>query len=116
MKFKTVIAIGAAMLAPAVQAQPASVDPAPADWPRYARDLSGTRYSPQVAFHEGDAGTFHGDIRSRSHGNAHMGERERRRIVNPISGHRDCFAFETKLLDFCRLLLRKHFGFHLVDA
>jgi quinoprotein glucose dehydrogenase len=38
------LAIGAALLASAAFAQQDQV--APSDWPRYARDLSGTRYSP----------------------------------------------------------------------
>ncbi|MEO6040330.1 MAG: PQQ-binding-like beta-propeller repeat protein [Croceibacterium sp.] len=43
--------LGAALLAGAGQAQPARRPPAPAppapgDWPRYARDLQGTRFSP----------------------------------------------------------------------
>src|SRR5688572_21641446 len=44
VRLTTVLAIGAALLAPAVHAQPDAVDPG--DWPRYARDLAGTRYSP----------------------------------------------------------------------
>jgi quinoprotein glucose dehydrogenase len=41
------LALGAAMLSSTVQAQQAgSMQPAPGDWPRYARDLQGTRFSP----------------------------------------------------------------------
>jgi quinoprotein glucose dehydrogenase len=36
----------AAMLAPGALAQSGGAEPAPGDWPRYARDLGGTRYSP----------------------------------------------------------------------
>ena len=42
MKRAIAALLGAAMLAPMAQAQ--SVDPA--DWPRYARDMGGTRFSP----------------------------------------------------------------------
>ncbi len=45
VKVGTALAIGAVLLASAAQAQRVSEDPAAADWPRYARDLSGTRYS-----------------------------------------------------------------------
>ena len=38
--------LGAAVLVPAAQAQSDAVKVDPADWPRYARDLGGTRYSP----------------------------------------------------------------------
>jgi quinoprotein glucose dehydrogenase len=38
--------LGAAALAPQVQAKTDAVQVDPADWPRYARDLGGTRYSP----------------------------------------------------------------------
>lgn len=38
-------ALAGAMLSTSVQAQQAT-QPAPADWPRYARDLGGTRFSP----------------------------------------------------------------------
>src|SRR5690606_20952062 len=37
---------GAAALVPAAQAQSDGNEPAAGDWPRYARDLGGTRYSP----------------------------------------------------------------------
>jgi quinoprotein glucose dehydrogenase len=45
---RTLIALllGAAALAPAVQAKTDAVQVDPADWPRYARDLGGTRFSP----------------------------------------------------------------------
>ncbi|WP_126174043.1 PQQ-binding-like beta-propeller repeat protein [Altericroceibacterium xinjiangense] len=43
MRVRIALTLGAAMIVSAAQAQ----DPIdPADWPRYARDLSGTRYSP----------------------------------------------------------------------
>ena len=38
--------LGAAVMVPAVQAKTDAVQVDPADWPRYARDLGGTRFSP----------------------------------------------------------------------
>lgn len=50
MRKKLALILGAAMLMPAAHAQPGGSQgqsqPAPGDWPRYARDLGGTRYSP----------------------------------------------------------------------
>ncbi len=42
-KFMAGVLLGAAALVPGAQAQDA---PAPGDWPRYTRDLQGTRFSP----------------------------------------------------------------------
>ena len=46
MRKLLVLSLGVAVLAPAVQAQSDAVKVDEADWPRYARDLGGTRYSP----------------------------------------------------------------------
>ena len=46
MRKMIALLLGATALAPAVQAKTDSVQVDPADWPRYARDLGGTRYSP----------------------------------------------------------------------
>ena len=47
--------LGVALLAPSAQAQK-SETPAPADWPRYARDLGGTRFSPLSQINDRNVG------------------------------------------------------------
>src|SRR5262245_29060535 len=46
MRKMLVLLLGAAALVPPAQAQTDVVGVDPADWPRYARDLGGTRWSP----------------------------------------------------------------------
>ena len=46
MRRMLALMLGAAALVPAAHAQSSGSQPDPADWPRYARDLGGTRYSP----------------------------------------------------------------------
>jgi quinoprotein glucose dehydrogenase len=46
MRKMIALLLGAAALSPAVQAKSDAVRVDPADWPRYARDLQGTRFSP----------------------------------------------------------------------
>src|SRR6187399_3241333 len=46
MRKMIALLLGAAALAPGVQAKSDAVQVDPADWPRYARDLGGTRFSP----------------------------------------------------------------------
>ncbi|HWK42340.1 MAG TPA: PQQ-binding-like beta-propeller repeat protein [Croceibacterium sp.] len=46
MRRALALLLGAAMLMPAAHAQSEPERPAPEDWPRYARDVQGTRFSP----------------------------------------------------------------------
>src|SRR6478752_10272543 len=46
MRKMIALLLGAVALAPAAQAKTDAVSVDPADWPRYARDLGGTRFSP----------------------------------------------------------------------
>src|SRR5690606_38935479 len=46
--------LGAAALVPAARAQTDAVQVDPADWPRYARDLGGQRYSPLDEINRGN--------------------------------------------------------------
>jgi len=48
--------LGAALIVSAAQAQTAETSPSPADWPRYARDLSATRFSPLDQINTGNVG------------------------------------------------------------
>ena len=46
MKLKIALALAASLIVPAAYAQSDALRVDPADWPRYARDLGGQRYSP----------------------------------------------------------------------
>lgn len=46
MRRTLALLLGAAVLMPAAHARPEANRPAAADWPRYARDVQGTRFSP----------------------------------------------------------------------
>ena len=46
--------LGAAAMVPAAQARTDAVEVDPADWPRYARDLGGQRYSPLDEINRGN--------------------------------------------------------------
>ncbi|MGE5721326.1 MAG: PQQ-dependent dehydrogenase, methanol/ethanol family, partial [Sphingomonadales bacterium] len=46
MRIRVALVLGAALLSSAAHARSVAGNPAPGDWPRYARDLAGTRFSP----------------------------------------------------------------------
>ena len=54
MRKTIALLLGAALMAPAVQARTDAVEVDPADWPRYARDLGGQRYSPLDEINRGN--------------------------------------------------------------
>src|SRR5687767_2726522 len=54
MRAMIALLLGAAVLVPAAQARTDAVQVDPADWPRYARDLGGTRYSPLADINAGN--------------------------------------------------------------
>ena len=54
MRKTIALLLGAAILVPGAQAQTDAVQVDPADWPRYARDLGGTRYSPLEDINKGN--------------------------------------------------------------
>ena len=47
----------------------------------------------QIALDERDAGALHRDVGARAHGDADVGLRERRRVVDAVAGHRHDAAF-----------------------
>ena len=49
------------------------------------------------------SGAFHGDIRARAHGDAHMGLRQSRGVIDAVSGHGHESAFVLQPLDRPRL-------------
>jgi quinoprotein glucose dehydrogenase len=46
MRTRIALAMGAALLASAAHAETGQAGPGPGDWPRYTRDMAGTRFSP----------------------------------------------------------------------
>ena len=65
------------------------------------------RYLSQVIGHEDDVGTGEGQVGSdASHGDGHVGTRQRRGIVDPVANHRHPVSLFTQGLDHRRLLFR----------
>ena len=58
MRIRIALAFGVALLASAAQAQSGAATPAPGDWPRFTRDLAGTRYSPLTQINTGNVSTL----------------------------------------------------------
>ena len=52
-------------------------------------ESDGTNQRAQIAFHQRHARAFHGNVRSGSHRNPHVGKSQRRRIIDAIARHRD---------------------------
>jgi hypothetical protein len=69
----------------------------------------------RAAFDENDIAGLDGDIGSRANGNAKIGLRERGRVIDAVADKRNTFLFILKMLNLMRLVLRKHFGKHLID-
>ena len=55
-------------------------------------------------------------IGTSTHGDVNVGLRERRRIVDPVAGHRDLSSFALQTLDVAHLVLRQDFGEDVLDA
>lgn len=54
MRTSIALVLGAALVASAAHAGSGAATPAPGDWPRYTRDLAGTRYSPLTQINTGN--------------------------------------------------------------
>ena len=82
---------------------------------RGAAEPPGPRDPAQVPLDQGHARAFHGDIGAGSHGDPHLGLRQRRSVVDPVArhGHEPAGFLET--LDVRALVLRQHFGDDFVD-
>ena len=62
-------------------------------------------------------GSFGRDVRSGSRNrDAHIGCGEGRRVIDPVSDHRDFPALQLKLLDAVELLLRQQLRLHVSNA
>jgi hypothetical protein len=71
---------------------------------------------PRVAAHQRDAGNLHRHVGARGHGNAHVGRRQRRGIVDAITDNGHDLTSAAQLLHHGRLVARQHFGAELADA
>src|SRR5204862_1287881 len=59
----------------------------------------------EIAFYEGDTGALHRHIGSGSHGNADVGSREGRRIVDAVARHGDNGTFLSQAFDLLVFVL-----------
>ena len=70
----------------------------------------------QVAAQQGDARTFHGDVRSRSHGDANVGLRERGSVIHAVARHGRDMPLGLQLLDDFAFLMGQDAGVNSIDA
>ena len=61
------------------------------------------------------AGAFHCDVRAGAHGDADIGRRQRRRVVDAVAGHGDHPPLAAQALHDVRLALGQDLGLHVVD-
>ncbi|MNP59654.1 hypothetical protein D3C76_1546640 [compost metagenome] len=66
--------------------------------------------------HQGDGGSLNGDIAAASHGNADIGLRQRRRVVDTVADHGYAVTLRLQLFDRFGFALRQHAGNHPVDT
>jgi hypothetical protein len=67
-------------------------------------------------FDKRQAGTLHGDLSARSHGDADIRFGERRGIIDPIAGHGDDAALALQTPHDRILLIGQYIGFHVGDV
>ena len=63
-----------------------------------------------------NVGAVHGNIRTASYGNTHIGAGKRGCVVDAVAYHSNVASGGGKLGDFALLVLRKHFGDGFTDA
>lgn len=67
--------------------------------------------------HQGDVGCLdRGIAADRAHGNAEIGSRESRRVINAVADHRNGSILAHELLDPAKLVRGQQLSMHLVDA
>src|SRR6266436_4734938 len=71
--------------------------------------------APQIAFHESYSSALDSNVRARAHGDANIGSRQRRSVIDAIASHADDVASSAKFLDFPIFVLRRNFGVDLID-
>ena len=77
---------------------------------------AGAHDPAKVTFDQRDPRTLHSHIRSRAHGDADLGLRQRWSIVDPITGHGDEASLLLKPLDLVALVLWQDLGDDVIDA
>ncbi len=77
--------------------------------------MSCTDNTPEVAFDQGDSGTFHGDVSAGAHGYSYLGLRQSGCIVDAVTGHGNNLPLFLQALDLFHLPLRKHFCNHFIE-
>jgi hypothetical protein len=65
----------------------------------------------EVALDQGDGGAFDSDFGAGTHGDADIGRRQRRRVVDAVAGHRDNPAGLAQPGHDGALLIGQHLGF-----
>ena len=70
----------------------------------------------QIALDQRHVGALHRHVGAGAHGDADVGLRQRRRVVDAVAGHGHDAPFLLQALHRLGLLLRQHLGDHLVDA
>jgi len=81
-----------------------------------AREADGAGEAAEVAFHEGDAGAFDGDVGAGAHGDADIGGGEGGGVVDAVAGHGDAFAGAFQLLDEADFVGGCEAGFDAIEA
>ena len=71
---------------------------------------------PEVALQQRQAGAFDRHVGSRAHGDADIGRRERRGVVDAVAGHGDDMALALQPGDRLRLAFGRDSGLEGVDA
>ncbi len=65
----------------------------------------------KIAPQQGDTGALHGNVRSRAHGDAHIGGRERWRVIHPVARHRHDAPLALEPRHHIGLPVGQHIGF-----
>ena len=66
--------------------------------------------------HQGDSRRFNGDIAAAAHGDAHIGLRQRGRIVDTVADHRHLVPLALQAFNRIGFTVRQHSGNHLINA
>ncbi len=83
---------------------------------RSARQLDRADDIERIAFHQHHVGAFDRHIGSSADGEADIGLRQRRCIVDAVAHHADPLSLRLQLLDLGCLVTGQHVGQHDVDA
>ena len=81
-----------------------------------ARELEGLHRRAQVTAHERDVAGLDRDVAPRADRDAHVGLRERRRVVDAVADHRDDAALTLQPANLVALPFRQHARDDAVDA